>query len=210
LSRIWRYVLAQDYGLAPCIDDGLLTLCTCKPKIRSGAEVGDWVIAFMPKDFGVGRVAWAGCVNDNPSMGDYGAQYAGRADAIYRRVGWFADGREELEHYGGPYHNSSTQIDKDRRGRRALIFGPSWYWGGEAPVAPPELAELAHYYVGQTTKGSTPKAIECLRDWLSRWPVGIHGAPRDAVTERSGQATGCQGRPTRVEPSRAPRLQRSC
>jgi Nucleotide modification associated domain 2 len=205
MSKIWRYVLAQDYEFAPCIDGGLLTLCTCKPKIRSGAEVGDWVIAFMPKNFGVGRVVWAGCVKDILSMGDYGAQYAGRADAIYRRVGWFPDGREVLEHYGGPCHNSRKQIETDPRGRHALIFGPYWYWGGNGPVASPKVADLAHYYVGQTTKGSTSEAIECLRDWLWRWPVGIHGAPRDVVAECSGHETGCRARPARVEPSRAPR-----
>jgi hypothetical protein len=143
-------------------------------------------------------------------MGDYEAQYAGRHDAIYRRVGWFADGREKLEHYGGPFHNTTEQMEKDRRGRRALLFGPFWYWGGKGLVAPPEIAELAHYYVGQTTSNSTPEAIRCLREWLSLWPVGIHGAPRDAATECSGRETGCRGRPARVVPSRARRLQRSC
>ena len=187
MSRIWRYVLAHDSGRAPCIDDGVLTLCTCKPNIRSGAEVGDWVIGFLPKPLGWGRVAWVGCVSDNPLMGDYGAQYAGRSDAIYRRVGWSADGREELEHYGGPYRNSTKKIETDRRGLRALVFSPSWYWGGEAPVAPEEIAKLAHYYVGQTTKGSTPEAIRRLRDWLSQWPPGIHGPPRDAPTRRASE-----------------------
>lgn len=184
MSRIWRYVLANDGGVAPCIDDGVLTLCTCKPRIRSSAQVGDWVIGFTSKRFGIGRVAWAGCVSEILSMGDYGKKYTGRRDAVYKRVGWHADGREDLRHYGGPYHNSPKAIDTDLRGRCALIFDPFWYWGGKAPAAVPEVAELAHYYVGQTTKGSTPEVINQLRDWLSGWSPGIHGTPRNVVATR--------------------------
>jgi hypothetical protein len=192
MSRIWRYVLANDGGYAPCIDGGVLTLCTCKPRIRASAEVGDWVIGFIPKFLGTGQVAWAGCVSKILSMGGYDEQYAGRRDAIYRRVAWHADGREDLRHYGGPYHNSAKAIARDLRGRCALIFDPFWYWGGSAPEAPSELAKLAHYYVGQTTKGSTPETINRLRGWLSGWPPGIYGTPRVAVTTRDVRASACR------------------
>jgi hypothetical protein len=192
MSRIWRYILANDGGYAPCIDGGVLTLCTCKPRIRAGAAVGDWVIGFMPKRLGTGRVAWAGCVSKVLSLGDYGEQYASRRDAIYMRIGWHADGREDLRHYGGPYHNSAKAIARDVRGRCALIFDPFWYWGGDAREAPPELAKLAHYYVGQTTKGSTLEAINLLRSWLSGSPPGIHGTPRVAATTRHACASACR------------------
>ena len=46
MNRIWRYVLAHDSGRAPCVDDGVLTLCTCKPKI-------------LPTPRGPRRTAWA-------------------------------------------------------------------------------------------------------------------------------------------------------
>ena len=189
MSRIWRYVLASDGGYAPCVDEGVLTLCTCKPRIRSGAEVADWVIGFMPKHFGIGRVTWAGCVNEILSMGDYGERYAGRRAAIYSRAGLHADGREDLKHYGGPYHSSAKEIATDLRGRCALLFNPFWYWGGGAPAAAPEVAELAHYYVGQTTKSSNPEAIVQLRRWLSTWSPGIHGTPRNAVASRQACAS---------------------
>lgn len=192
MSRIWRYVLAHDSGFAPCVDDGLLTLCTCKPRIRADANVGDWVVGFIPKRFGIGRVAWAGCVREILSLGDYGERYTGRLDAIYRRIGWHADGREDLEHYGGPYHDSPQAIATDMRGRHALLFEPFWYWGAESPVAPPEVAELAYYYVGQTTKGSSPETIDRLHDWLCGWFPGIHGAPREAVTDRRTGTTACR------------------
>jgi len=181
MSRIWRYVLAYDSGYAPCVDDGVLTLCTCKPRIRSGAAISDWVIGFMPKRFGTGRVAWAGCVSEVLPMGDYSDRYAGRRDVIYRRVGRQANGGEILKHDGGPYHDSRKAISTDLRGRHALLFTPFWYWGRDAPVAPPEVAGLAHYYIGQTTRGSSPETIEKLRDWLAGWPPGVHGVPRNQL-----------------------------
>lgn len=46
MSRIYRYILVHDYGIAPCSADGLITLATCKPKIRQTATPGDWVLGF--------------------------------------------------------------------------------------------------------------------------------------------------------------------
>ena len=42
----------------------MLSLCICKPFIRLGAQVGDWVIGFMPKRFGCPSVVWAGRVSE--------------------------------------------------------------------------------------------------------------------------------------------------
>ncbi len=42
--RLHSYVVARDYGFAPNPFFGVCTLATCKPKIRSVAEVGDWVV----------------------------------------------------------------------------------------------------------------------------------------------------------------------
>ena len=40
----YSYVVARDYGFAPNPFWGVLTLATCKPKIRKNANVGDYVI----------------------------------------------------------------------------------------------------------------------------------------------------------------------
>jgi len=38
------YVVDRDFGFAPNPFHGVCTLATCKPPIRKGAGVGDWVI----------------------------------------------------------------------------------------------------------------------------------------------------------------------
>ena len=193
MTRIWRYVLAYDGGHAPCVDDGVLTLCICKPRIRLRADVGDWVIGYMPKRQGIGRVAWAGRVSDAPTMGDYAARFMGRRDVIYRRVGWFPDGREKLLHYGGTIHKSAADQARDLHGQRALIFDPFWYWGGAAPVAPQHISDLAHYYVGESSKGSSPLATRRLQRWLTGWSAGIHGEPKDGEILCAGSRSRAGG-----------------
>jgi hypothetical protein len=44
--RIYRHALRFDTGLAPTIQDGILTNAVCIPGIRRGARVGDIVVAF--------------------------------------------------------------------------------------------------------------------------------------------------------------------
>ena len=84
MTRIFRYILQHDTGMAPCIDRGLLSLATCKPKIRAGARVGEWVIGFRPSPAPRGLVVWAGRVAQSLEVGDYERKYRGRSDAVYR------------------------------------------------------------------------------------------------------------------------------
>jgi hypothetical protein len=48
--RLFSYIVAHDYGLAPNPYWGRLTLTVCKPAIRRTAEIGDWVIGTGSKN----------------------------------------------------------------------------------------------------------------------------------------------------------------
>lgn len=50
MGRAFSYVVKRDYGFAPNPFYGVLTLATCKPKIRNGAEVGDFIIGNAGSD----------------------------------------------------------------------------------------------------------------------------------------------------------------
>src|ERR1700726_3263300 len=50
--RLYSYVVARDYGFAPNPFYGVCTLATCKPRIRSVAEIGDWVMGTGSKNRG--------------------------------------------------------------------------------------------------------------------------------------------------------------
>jgi Nucleotide modification associated domain 2 len=84
VTRIYRYILANDCGMAPCPENGLITLGTCKPVIRRLARPGDWVLGFRPGSLVRGLVLWAGKVECKMSHGEYQRTHASRSDAVYR------------------------------------------------------------------------------------------------------------------------------
>jgi hypothetical protein len=184
MSLIWRYVLATDAGMAPCIDNGILTLTCCKPRIRRSAQLGDWVIGFEPKRLG-GKVAYAGQVSRVLSLGDYEVEHPGRADAIYRLDS--ASNREASFIVLAPgYHNDVGIRTRDLNGLNALIFSPFWYWGRAAVTPPGEIGDLAHPFVGESRMNSSPEKIKVLKDWLrSTGPSGIRGEPRNPFPEEA-------------------------
>jgi putative DNA base modification enzyme with NMAD domain len=190
MSRIWRYVLATDNGMAPCAEQGILSLCLCKPMIRRSAGVGEWVVGFVPRRINGGRVhvAWAGQIAESVSMGDYEKRFPGRRDAIYRLVESKWGEPDILVPLRDDYHADERNRSRDRKGKNVLIFRAFWYWGSVGINAPDEIVDLAHYYVGQSTKNSSPEKIARLEAWLrSVAEPGIHGEPRDQLRTRPPQ-----------------------
>ena len=49
MTRIFRYILRNDTGMAPCTDRGLVSLATCKPKIRGRGNLAIGLSAFTPE-----------------------------------------------------------------------------------------------------------------------------------------------------------------
>ena len=186
MSRIWWYVLADDNGMAPCIDQGILTLSCCKPMIGRYAKEGEWVIAFVPKGLTQGPVAWVGRIAEILSLGDYQTRFSNRNDAIYKRIRYESDGRESLEPLRDDYHAKPRNRSSDIRGKKALIFEPFWYWGGHGISASEEITNLAYYHIGQTTKYSSPEKITQLKAWArSEANPVVHGKPRDELRTRA-------------------------
>ncbi|RSM23234.1 hypothetical protein C5B78_19710 [Aeromonas salmonicida] len=43
-SYLYAYSITRDFGFAPNPFHGICTLATCKPRIRTSANIGDWVL----------------------------------------------------------------------------------------------------------------------------------------------------------------------
>lgn len=66
------YVVDRDFGFAPNPFHGYCTLATCKPGIRSGAQVSDWVIGMGGARLeATGRWLFAMRVTETLSFNDY-------------------------------------------------------------------------------------------------------------------------------------------
>lgn len=69
---LMAYVVDTDSGFAPHIKNGLLSLATCKPMIRSSAKVGDWVLGVGGSDHESNRhIVHAFRVEHTLSMKEY-------------------------------------------------------------------------------------------------------------------------------------------
>ena len=181
MTRILRYILQHDTGMAPCVDDGLVSLATCKPKIRASARVGEWVIGFRPSPAPRGLVIWAGQVAHRAEVGDYERQYRGRSDAVYRARpgGGFKRLRPD-------YHPGEDEFRKDTSAP-VLIFDPdaTWYFGAEPQMLPEKLMHLAAGGRGHRVEGANEGDTAALQSWLSSLkPPGIHEPPRDPAPKR--------------------------
>lgn len=187
MTRIFRYILQTDTGMAPCVDAGRLTLATCKPKIRSSAKPGDWVLGFYPRPFERGLVAWAGRIARKIEIGDYEREFRRRSDAVYRLK---ADGT--FKRLRPDYHPGANEIRKDLSAP-ALVFDEqaSWYFGDEPRLLPDALLHLAAGGQGHRVNGTRESDLAILSAWLHACsPPGILGRPRHPINTKRA-LSGC-------------------
>ncbi len=181
MTRILRYILQHDSGMAPCIDAGLVSLATCKPKIRSSAKLGEWVMGFYPRPHPRGLVTWAGRVDHKVDVGDYERQYRGRSDAVYRakRDGGYKRLRTD-------YHFQPDEFRKDTSAP-VLIFDAkaTWYFGRNPQMLPDHLLHLAAGGRGHRVRDVKEEDAIALEEWLeSIAQPGIHGRPREGFPKK--------------------------
>ncbi|HYN45407.1 MAG TPA: hypothetical protein VES64_01810 [Allosphingosinicella sp.] len=174
--RVYRYILTSDTGMAPSIDNGLVSLATCKPVIRRCAGPGDWVIGFLASPAPSGMVAWAGRVSRSLSVGSYEREFRGRSDAVYRER---ADG--SFRRLRKDYHAQPGEMEKDVSGPVLLFDSTStWYFGDHPQMLPDSLSHLAAQGQGHRVNGVGSGDPAHLLAWLmGLGPPGIHGQPPD-------------------------------
>ncbi len=164
MSRIFRYILVHDHGIAPCPAIGLITLATCKPSIRRTAAVGDWVIGFRPGSLHRGLLLWGGRVAKIMPHGEYERAHRGRPDALYRER---PDG--EFDRVDPSYHPTKAEMDRDLSAP-VLIFDPgnSVYLYGQPLQLPDDLAHLAPAGRGHRVNGLRDNDLSSLQSWIAQ------------------------------------------
>ena len=184
---ISSYVIASDTGMAPCIQDDLLTLALCKPILRTSIGkrngVGDVVAGILPgsprgQPQYIGFLAIVKLCATPALYYAPNSVYRHRRDCIYRSGD---DG--ELIHYGGSFHNDKSHEKnmedqrKDKQGVVLICEVFKRYDHNDAPVA-------------EHLKGSLKRGHQNCNDDASRKFIMGLLAKEGLLTAGEGAASG--------------------
>jgi Nucleotide modification associated domain 2 len=199
--RLHSYVVARDFGFAPNPFFGVCTLATCKPRIRSVAELGDWVVGTGSKKRKrekylvyamrvTGTMTFSNYWNDprfqvkKPNL--RGSKKQAFGDNIYlwnskKRVWCQANSHHSLTD-GSP---NESNVRADTGTDRMLISDDFVYWGGSGPKIPARFLDYGREHitlcVGRNHKNNFPeKFVEEFVAWIrSKGETGYVGEPLD-------------------------------
>ena len=199
--RLHSYVVARDYGFAPNPFFGVCTLATCKPRIRSVAEIGDWVIGTGSKKrnrekYLVYAMRVTGAMTFNQYWADprfqvkkpnlRGSKKQAFGDNIYSRdpgkKHWCQVNSHHSMKDGTP---NDSNIVADTSADRVLISDDFVYWGGSGLQIPPKFLNYGPTHVsllvGRNHKNNFPCAfVEEFVAWIRSLGVKGHmGEPLD-------------------------------
>lgn len=185
MNRIFSYVITHDTGFAPNPYGGVLTLATCKPKIRKVGKAGDWLLGTGSKNtIGSNRLVYAAQVSEVLTLAEYGKStlYKFKIPCLsgepWQRHGdniYWLNANDEWRQRRNLHHNVE-HVKRDLSGENVLVCNDFWYFGKQAPAFPDELKSLIKAGPGHKTD-STPLHFDVLKSWLSSFQTGINGVP---------------------------------
>jgi hypothetical protein len=189
--RLHSYVVARDYGFAPNPFFGVCTLATCKPRIRSTAQIGDWVLGTGSKSRNrEKRVVYAMRVTEAMTFNDYwndsrfqqkkpnlcGSKKQAFGDNIY-----FKNPRTGKWHQENSHHSRAdgtanrANVVNDTQTDQVLVSTDFTYWGGSGPELPKKFLnygpDRVSICVGRNHKNNFPLGL--VRDFVA-WIHSLH------------------------------------
>jgi hypothetical protein len=197
--RLYSYKVRYDIGFAPNPFHGTCTLATCKPKVRSGASPGDWIVGVGSRIRGTeGRLVYAMEVGEKLTFDAYWADPRFETKRPDRR------GSLKYRYGDNVYHHSATgdwlqedcrhsrddgtpnpdHIKRDTSADAVLISKQFTYWGGQGPQLPPELRDWDGLDLGDpgrdhTYKPYSPDMVKTAVAWIEQLPTGYQAPPID-------------------------------
>lgn len=177
MGKVYYYKLKTDNGGAPCVEKGLLSLAICKPRIRTGADEGDWIFGFAANSLDPNnRLIYIAQVTDKESDGRYyrDSKYSGRPDRIYRRE------RDRYERRARAlYHDHDQDLTRDlgeppTYSRAQVLLSRDFRYFGASGTAEYKTAfPLIGDAIDRLGRGERANHPERLRDQLMSLRVSI-------------------------------------
>lgn len=223
--RLFSYIVARDYGFAPNPFHGYCTLATCKPRIRSAADVGDWIVGTGAKTkyHLAGHFIYAMKIEETLDFDSYwsdprflckrpmlnGSLKQVYGDNIYHRDGrhWVQENSHHSLENGLP---NRRNIARDTSINRVLVARKFVYFGNAAPPIPMDFRPYRPTgedicCPGQGHRVMSQELAKAFGDWLGnngQWglqsiPLEFENHKRAAVAYPAGMNS------TSVKPAKA-------
>lgn len=158
-QSLFVYVVDRDFGFAPNPFHGFCTLATCKPRIRSSARLGDWILGVGGARLkATGTFIYAMQVTGSKTFQQYwdsedcqikkpvrnGSKKMMLGDNIYHKK---KDGcwlQEDSHHSNADGTPNVVNVTADTRTDRILLSENFVYFGCEGPDISESLAEIGY------------------------------------------------------------------
>jgi len=178
---VFVYVVARDFGFAPNPFHGVCSLACCKPRIRSVAQVGDWVFGLAGSELAKpGHCVFGMCVSETLSFDEYwldprfevkkprrnGSRVMMLGDNIYHRPDEASEWEQEDSHHSRPDGMpDASNIATDTQTNRVLISEEFRYFGASAPLVPNDVLQEIGYSQGRNHRRFEASAAQPLLSW---------------------------------------------
>jgi hypothetical protein len=188
MSKVYIYVVDRDFGFAPNPFHGVCTLATCKPRIRSVAKEGDWVIGVGGSSLrATGRCIYFMQVTGFMSFNDYwsspefrskrpvrnGSRLMMMGDNIYHRENEDDQWTQEDSHHSNP--DGTTEwwnVEQDTGADRILHSSRFVYFGKNAIPVPEDIFRELGYKNGRNHRTFQDARCRRLLEWIENEAKG--------------------------------------
>jgi hypothetical protein len=184
MGKVYIYVVDRDFGFAPNPFHGYCSLATCKPGIRSTAEVGDWVIGVGGLRLKAkGRCIFAMRTSDKITFNEYWSNPAYldkkpvRNGSSKMMVGdniYYFDQKGQHWRQADSHHSNADgsvnphNLRTDTKSDKLLLSHHFYYFGTKAPAIPRHLLNSIGYKNGRNYRVFNLNTALGLIDWLQK------------------------------------------
>lgn len=192
--RLYSYVVRWDHGFAPNPFHGVCSLATCKPGIRKGASLGDWVLGTGPKKRNLqDRAVFLMRIDEETTFDKYwrDERFAKKRPVLNGSFKVrFGDNIYHRKHAGGPWiqadsrHSklgavaNATNLKRDTGTTdRVLLSTHFTFWGDKAPEIPERFADFLIGRPGYRYDFADDQVAEFLKWAKSLGQMGRVGDP---------------------------------
>lgn len=176
MNRLFSYCIPYDDGAAPNPYGGICTLAICKPRIRSVAKIGDWIVGTGSIKSGfANQVVYAMKVTGKMSMKKYDAlcreKYPSKIPDWYHKSDYSKRVGDCIYDFSvqPPLLRKGVHSEGNRKtdlgGKNALISDHFYYFGNQPKPLPKDLLPIVNQTQGHKSNLNKPYFEEFVK-WI--------------------------------------------